>query len=89
MISDPFMIAALAQRDLDDAAAPAPVNADSSLKEERDGNDDPADVDAEDDDEGRHDIGQHMADQDLARGGAHGLGCQKVIILFNNDHGAS
>ena len=34
--ADPFMIAALAQFGLDDAAAPAPVNAESPLKEKRD-----------------------------------------------------
>ena len=49
----------------------------------------PADVDGEDDDDGRHNIGQHMADQDLARGGAHGFGCQKIVILFDPNHGAS
>ena len=32
-------------------------------------NDDPANVDREDDDDRRHDIGQDMADQDLDRGG--------------------
>ena len=49
----------------------------------------PPDVDAEDDDEGRHNIGQDMADQDLAGRGTHGRGCQKIVILFNADHGAS
>ena len=34
--ADPFMIAALAQCGLDDAVAPAPVNADSPLEEKRD-----------------------------------------------------
>ncbi len=53
------------------------------------GNDDASDVDREDDEEGRHDIGQDMADQDLGRGGAHGPGCQKIVILFNAHHGAS
>ena len=33
---DPFMITALAQCGLDDAAAPAPVNANSPLEEKRD-----------------------------------------------------
>ncbi len=33
---DPFMITALVQCGLDDAAAPAPVNADSPLEEKRD-----------------------------------------------------
>ena len=42
----------------------------------------PPDVDAEDDDDGRYNIGQHMADQDLGCGGAHGPGCQKIVILF-------
>ena len=46
------------------------------------GNDDPANVDGEDDDDRRHNIGQDMADQDLARGDAHGPGCQKVIITL-------
>ncbi len=50
------------------------------------GNDDPADVDAEDDDDRCHDIGQHMAGQDLTRGGAHSPGGQKIIILFDADH---
>ena len=53
------------------------------------GNDDPANVDAEDDDDRRHNIGQDMADQDQARGGAHRFGCQKIVILFDTDHGAS
>ena len=53
------------------------------------GNDDAADVDREDDEEGRHNIGQHMADQDLAYRGAHGLGCQKIVILFDAHHGAA
>ena len=53
------------------------------------GNDDPADVDGEDDDDGCHNIGQDMADQDLVRGGAHRLGCQKIVILFNTHHSAS
>ena len=53
------------------------------------GNNHPPDVDAEDDDDSRHNIGQDMADQDLARGGAHSPGCQKIVILFNTDNGAS
>ncbi len=53
------------------------------------GNDDASDVDAEDDDDRRHDIGQHMADQDSAGRSAHGLGCQKIVILFDTDHGAA
>ena len=28
-----------------------------------------------------------MADEDLGRGGAHGPGGQKIIILFDADHG--
>ena len=52
-------------------------------------NDDPANVDGEDDDDRCHDIGQHMAGQDLTRGGAHRLGCQKIVILFNTHHSAS
>ena len=47
------------------------------------------DVDGEDDDEGRDNIGQDMANEDLSCGGAHGLGCQKIVILFDSDHGAS
>ena len=53
------------------------------------GNDDAADVDAEDDDYRRHDIGQDMADQDSAGRSAQGSGCQKIVILFDTDHGAS
>ena len=53
------------------------------------GNNHPPDVDAEDNDDGRHNIGQDMADQDLACGGAHGPGGQKIVILFNTDHSAS
>ena len=61
----------------------------SEKAQRRLGNDDPANVDREDDDEGRHDIGQHMADQDLGGGDAHGFGCQKIVILFNADHRAA
>ena len=43
----------------------------------------------EDDDHGRHDVGQHMPEENLARGGAHGPGCQKIHILFNADDGTS
>ncbi len=53
------------------------------------GNDDPADVDGEDDDERCHDIGQDMADQNLDCRGAHGPGCQKIVILFDPNHSAS
>ena len=49
----------------------------------------PPDVDGEDDDEGRHNIGQRMAHQDLGCGGAHSFGCQKIVILFDVNHGAS
>ncbi len=51
-------------------------------------NDDLANLDRDDDD-GRHNIGQHMANQDLNRGGAHGPGGQKIVILFDAHHGAS
>ena len=61
----------------------------SEKAQRRLGNDDPADVDREDDDDRCHNIGQDMADQDLARGGAHGPGGQKIIILFDADHRAS
>ena len=50
------------------------------------GNDDPANVDGEDDNDRCHDIGQYMAGQDLTRGGAHRPGGQKIIILFDADH---
>ena len=43
----------------------------------------------EDDDHGRHDVGQHMPEENLARGGAHGPCCQKIRILFNADDGTS
>ncbi len=32
---------------------------------------------------------QHMPEEDSARGGAHGPGCQKIVILFDSDHGTS
>ncbi len=41
------------------------------------GNDNAANVDREDDDDRRHDIGQDMADQDLARGSSYGLAARK------------
>ena len=53
------------------------------------GHDDPANVDREDNDDRCHNIGQHMSQEDLARGGAHGPGGQKIVILFDTDHGAS
>ena len=54
------------------------------------GNDNAANVYGEDDDDDRHhDIGQDMPDQDMARGGPHRSGCQKIVILFNAHHGAS
>ena len=53
------------------------------------GNDNPANVDRENDDDKRHDFGQDMPDQDMARGSAHRPGGQKVVILFNAHHGAS
>ncbi len=43
-------------------------------------NDDLANLDRDDDD-GRHNIGQHMANQDLDRGGAHGPGGRKIVML--------
>ena len=49
----------------------------------------PPDVDREDDDDRCHDIGQHMAGQDLTRGGAHSPGGQKIVILFDAVHRAS
>ena len=53
------------------------------------GNDDTANVDREDDEDRRHNIGQDMADQDLAGRCTHGPSCQKIVILLNADHGAS
>jgi hypothetical protein len=44
-------------------------------------NDDLANLDRDDDDDGRHHIGQHMANQDLDRGGAHGPGGRKIVML--------
>ena len=49
----------------------------------------PPNVDREDDEDRRHNIGQHMADQDLAGRCTHGPSCQKIVILLNADHGAS
>ena len=53
------------------------------------GNDHVANGHGEDDDHGRHDVGQHMPEEDLARGDAHGPGCQKIHILLDADDSAS
>ena len=53
------------------------------------GQDDTADVDAEDDDQGRHDIGQNVAHQDLSRRRADRPGGQKKVVALGGHHGAS
>ena len=53
------------------------------------GDDDATDVDAEDDNERRSDIGQDMPPQGCGQGTAKGFRRQKVIILFNGDHRAT
>ena len=53
------------------------------------GNDHVANGHGEDDDHGRHDVGQHMPQEDLAHGDAHGPGCQKIHIFLDADDSAS
>ncbi len=53
------------------------------------GDDDATDVDAEDDDERRSDIGQHMAEEDPALAGSQRLGGLEVIVLLDADHRAA
>jgi hypothetical protein len=49
------------------------------------GNDHVANGHGEDDDHGRHDVGQHMPEEDLMHGNAHGPSCQEIDILLDAD----
>ena len=51
--------------------------------------DDATDVDAEDDDERRSDIGQHMAEEDPALAGSQRLGGLEVVVFLDADHRAA
>ena len=53
------------------------------------GNDHVANGHGEDDDHGCHDVGQHMPEEDLMHGDAHGPGCQKIDIFLDADDSAS